>query len=89
MLFKSTQPAKASKHLSLGSKSKTGPIRVKDHILALKEDITKDRESQSRVTLDPAVAGRAALLERGIVDHVAGDDGSVVTDLDFEIGQFG
>lgn len=73
--------------LGLGSKAKLGPTGIEDDVLALQENITKDREANSSVRLQTTKAGSIA---RGAVVHQrAGHGGLVATDANAEIGKGG
>jgi hypothetical protein len=75
--------------LSLSSKAESWALGVKDDILALEEDITKDRESDAGVALDTTEAGGAAVGDGGEVDVFTGDDGVVAVDDGGEGGESG
>jgi hypothetical protein len=46
---------------------------LEDDVLALQEDVAKDREANARVDLDATKARGAAILDGGVVDVLAGD----------------
>jgi hypothetical protein len=73
--------------LFLGSEAETRTLRVENNVLALKEDITEDGESNARVALDTTVAGGATGGNRSIVDQRARDHGIIATNGDSEVGQ--
>lgn len=57
--------------------------------MALKEDISENRESHALVALDTAEASRGALADGGVVDQASGDDGLVAVDDGGEGGEVG
>lgn len=87
-MHQSTGPALV-RHLSLGGEAESGTLGVEDDVLALEEDITQDGEAETRVALNTANASGAALLERGVVDVLARDDGVVGADNNGEFGELG
>lgn len=76
-------------HLCLRGEAESGALGVEDDVLALEEDISEDRKAQTRVALDAAVAGRAAVSDGGVVDVFTGNDGIVASDDGSERRKFG
>jgi hypothetical protein len=72
----------------LGGKAQLGSRSIKDHILGLEEDISKDRETNVTVILDTAKAdigvGGGDLT---IIKVRSGDGGGVRSDLEDEVGK--
>lgn len=77
----------SSRDLCLGGEAKLRSVAVEDDILALEEDITEDREADTRVALDTTEAGGAAVRDGSIVDQGAGNNGVIAGDGHGEVGQ--
>lgn len=58
-----------------------------DNVLALKENVAEDVDSDVRVVLDSAEAGAGAARDRGVVDELAGHGLSDAANGDGEAGQ--
>lgn len=74
-------------NLGLSSETKARAVGVEDNILALQEDITKDREAQTRVALDTTEALGGALRDGGVVDQITRNDSIIAGDGNREVRQ--
>ena len=82
------QPTPTSQILRREPKLRSPRRSTKDNKLRLKEDITKDRKSDARVTLQPTKA--AAAPRRGCVIHIVTRHNSlIVFDSESEVRQLG
>lgn len=62
---------------------------IKNHKLALEEDIPKDIQADALTRLNAAEARRPAVVDRSVVDVRAGDRGLVAADLEADVRQGG
>lgn len=80
-------PGQHVQYLRLGSKAKTRPRSIEDNILALKEDVTEDGETNARVGLDTTEGLSVANV--GETDIFTGHGGGVVTNGNRKVREAG